>query len=131
MTQTAQNETRLDSGFTLLEVMASVVIIGVAMAVIMTDKNETVQRVGITNNMRKATMLAQQKISEITLGLETAVSGTFESHEAYSWKVVEETGDVLEGESPAGSTEMIAVTVTYPSGSGRGEVTLTARRSGG
>jgi hypothetical protein len=111
--------------------MASVVIIGVAMAVIMTDKNETVQRVGITSNMRKATMLAQQKINEITLGLETGVSGTFEEHEAYSWKVVEETGDVLEGEEQAGSAEMIAVTVTYPSGSGQGEVTLTARRSGG
>jgi general secretion pathway protein I len=128
MTNTEHREKRQEAGFTILEVMASVVIIGVAMTVIMTDRNETVQRVGITNNMRKATMLAQQKVSEITLGLEADSSGSFEEHEAYSWKVVEETGDVLEGDNPAGSAEMIAVTVTYPSGSGRGEVTLTARR---
>jgi len=120
-----------DGGFTLLEVMASVVIVGVAMAVIMTDRNETVQRVGITNNMRKATMLAQQKMSEIILGLETGSGGTFEDREAYSWRIVEQAGDGLDETGTAGSAQMIAVSVTYPRGKGQGEVTLSARRTGG
>jgi prepilin-type N-terminal cleavage/methylation domain-containing protein len=131
MTRTKHNDVGCDGGFTLLEVMASVVIIGVAMAAIMTDRNQTVQRVGITNNMRRATMLAQQKINEITLGLETALSGSFEGQEAFSWKVVEDAGEPLDEQSQPVPAGMISVSVTYPSGSGQGEVTLTAPAAGG
>ena len=120
-----------DAGFTLLEVMASVVIIGVAMTVIMTDRNESVRRVTVTDNMRTATMLANRKISEILLGMETGVSGDFEDCSGFDWKLVEGSQDILQGEDSSGSLQTITLTVTYPAGPSRAELTLNAYLRGG
>ncbi len=119
------------AGFTLLEVMASVVIIGVAMTAIMVEGNESVRRVAITNNMRTATMLAQQKMAEILLGTETNTGGEFEGHEKFSWKLEEATVVVLQEEQQAPSLRAVSLTVVYPAGPDEAELTLNAHLRGG
>jgi prepilin-type N-terminal cleavage/methylation domain-containing protein len=117
-------------GFTLLEIMASVVIIGVAMTVLMTDRNESVKRVVVTNNMRTATMLAQQKVNEILLGLEAGVAGEFEDYPGFSWQMTEGVTELLPEDGQTGTSESISLAVTYPTGPGQAEIKLNAHRRG-
>jgi prepilin-type N-terminal cleavage/methylation domain-containing protein len=124
-------QAKSSGGFTLLEVMASVVIIGVAMTVIMADRNESVRRVIVTDNMRTATILAQQKINEIALGLETGTSGDFEEHSGFSWSTEVVAADLLSEDSQPGSGEKFILTVTYPTGSGNAQVALSMHSWGG
>lgn len=119
-----------DGGFTLLEVMASVVIIGVAMTVLMTDRNDSIRRVNVTDSMRTATMLAQQKINEIILGMEAGTGGDFEGYNGFSWTLEEEQADVLEAENQNGGLEMITVVVTYPAGPHEAQLRLSAHPGG-
>lgn len=118
-------------GFTLLEVMASVVIIGVAMTVIMTDRNESVRRVVVTDNMRTATMLAQQKTGEILLGLENSTGGEFEEYPGFSWSIEEASSDMMQEDSQPGTGEGITLEVTYPTGPGQAQVVLNMLRKEG
>ena len=77
------------SGFTLLEVLAAVLIVGTALSVLVLERNRTVSRVGDTDRLRLATLLAQDKMGELILGEETGGSGSFENYEAFTWEVVE------------------------------------------
>ena len=120
-----------EGGFTLLEVMASVVIIGVAMTVIMTDRNDSVRRVAVTDCMRTATMLAQRKAAEITLGMEANTSGEFEEYEGFSWRLEDSTTEIMQGEQPSGSLTRTSLVVTYPAGPARAEVSLSLHMKGG
>ena len=121
---------RLEAGFTLLEVLAAVVIIGVALTVVMVDRNESVKRVALTENYRTATMLAQQKLSEVLLGLEGGTAGEFEEYGNFSWKLLDGSEDFLQGER-AGSLSAVTLTVTYPAGGDEAQVTLVAHRREG
>jgi prepilin-type N-terminal cleavage/methylation domain-containing protein len=120
-----------NDGFTLLEVMASVVIIGVAMTVVMTDRNESVRRVAITENMRTATMLAQQKMSEIVLGTESGTSGDFEDYAGFSWEIEQSSEDMLQENGQTASLNGIVLVVAYPAGMGHAELKLNMHFAGG
>ena len=125
------NTAAKEAGFTLLEVMASVVIIGVAMTVIMTDRNDSVRRVAITDCMRTATMLAQQKVAEIILGMEANTSGEFEDYEGFSWRLEDSTTEIMQGEEQSGTLNKTSLVVTYPAGPAQAQLTLSLHQKGG
>ncbi len=111
--------------------MASVVIIGVAMTVIMTDRNDSVRRVAVTDCMRTATMLAQQKMAEIVLGMEAGASGDFEGYKGFSWRLEDTTTQVMQGEEQSGTLDKTSLIVTYPAGPAQRELTLSVHLRGG
>jgi len=125
-TKINRESTIAESGFTLLEVMAAIVILGVSLTAIMTDRNESIRRVAVTDSMRTATMLAQQKMNEIVLGLEVASSGDFDGFANFSWRIEETGNDFKIGEEPIDGENWISLIVIYPVRETKAELILHA-----
>ncbi len=115
------------AGFTLLEVLASVVIAGTALTVLLLERNRTVQLVSETDAMRLAAMLASEKMGEIAVGTETAGSGTFQQREGYSWSVSESSAVLGSGPDQV-ACPLLELTVTYWGGKRSVTLKSIARR---
>jgi general secretion pathway protein I len=121
----ASNSPNRAQGFTLLEVLASVVIVGVALSVLVLERNRSVGRVGHTDRLRLATMLAQEKLNEILIGEEASGSGVFEDYSGFTWESVE--GSETFGDSDR-SVNLTVVEVTVSYDDGRRTVSVSAAR---
>jgi prepilin-type N-terminal cleavage/methylation domain-containing protein len=110
--------------FTLLEVMAALAITSIALTVLLVERNVSVRRTARTNDRRVALQLAEEKIHEIVLGLETGGSGTFDDRPGFRW-TSEEGAESAEVEG-AGTVFLrtISVTVFFPLQTAEDKVTL-------
>ena len=75
-------------GFTLLEVLVAVVIMGSTLAVLLGAVNRNLVLASDSKNLSIARMLAQNKISEIELGgypSDTEEEGQFEDFPEFKW----------------------------------------------
>jgi type II secretion system protein I len=85
-----KHESKRDKGFTLLEVIIAVAIMGASMAILLGSVNRNLVVASKSKNQSIAYSLAQQKIGEIELqgypqvGLD---QGTFEEFPGFNWYV--------------------------------------------
>ena len=82
-----QNENRY-SGFTLLEVLIAVVILGSSLAVLLSSVNRNLIQASDSKNLSIARMLGQNMMSEIELGGYpelTEEEGEFEGYPGFKW----------------------------------------------
>lgn len=103
---------RHDNGFTLLEVMIALAIVGIVLVTLIGLETRTIQLAERQERVTQATLLAQEKMTEIETGAQSLIGvegreGTFEEpYELYRW--------TLELEStPLPAIEMVTVTVAW------------------
>ncbi len=87
-----------ERGFTLLEVMAAVVILSIALMALLRANNQSLVLKSSAQNLSTATLLAREKFSEINLdpaSLEESEKGDFgEGFPNWHWELVSEETDV-------------------------------------
>jgi len=87
-----------EDGFTLLEVMAAVVILSIALVSLLHANNQSVLLKGRAQNVTTATLLAREKLSEILIdpsSLEESQNGDFGDRFPYwRWEVTAEDEDL-------------------------------------
>ena len=115
---------RRDDGFTLLEVMIALAIVGIALVTLLGLETRTIQLAETQQRVTQATLLAQEKMTEIETGDYLAGlaerEGQFaEPFELYSWSVALEP-------TPLPAIEMITVTVAWGEESRNEAVDLTS-----
>jgi serine O-acetyltransferase len=85
-------------GFTLLEVMAAVVILSIALVSLLQANNQSILLKGRAQNVTTATLLAREKLSEIRAdpeGLEETQSGDFgDRFPFWRWEATAEEEDI-------------------------------------
>ena len=113
-------------GFTLLEVMAALAVVALALTVLLVERNLAVQRTSRTNDRRAALHLAEEKLNEIVLGLETGASGEFTDPPGFRWSVEERIETVVAEDPGGGYLRRIEVTVFFPLRTAEDKVTLVA-----
>ena len=116
------------AGFTLMEVMLALVILGVGLTAITQSVMMVMRSSGLTARYTQATILAQNKMEEVLARAEPPKSeekGEFEDHPGMAWKIVPE-------KSAIENLAQIRVLVTFsaPGGTRTVEyVTLMANRT--
>ena len=85
------SRTHPKSGFTLIEVMAAVLIIAIVLIALLIEKGRSFKNTLVTHNHRIALMLATSKMEELKSGIETQSTGEFEEHSGFSWKLEQES----------------------------------------
>ena len=87
-----------EEGFTLLEVMAAVVILSIALVSLLQANNQSILLKGRAQNVTTATLLAREKLSEILIdpdSLEESQTGDFGDRFPYwHWEVTAEDEEV-------------------------------------
>ena len=81
---------RSDRGFTLIEVLAALLIAAVAITYLIQSETTSVHTANVTRDLRSATLLANAKLGEIIAGAENAASGDFEERENWRWEAFRE-----------------------------------------
>jgi general secretion pathway protein I len=142
------------SGFTVMEVMAAVVILAIAVMSLLRANNQTLLLKTNAQNITLATLLAQEKLSEIyvdpTVIEETAEGDFGERFPYWRWTLTNEEVDIPfdfsalqeteEPGAPGGPTggqsalqdaeppivQKMALTIFWPEGIGEGEFTIIA-----
>ncbi len=104
-------------GFTLLEVLAALLIAAVAITYLIQSETASLRMANMTRDLRHATLLGNAKLQELAAGLENRTAGEFEERDGWAWGISRE--QVPEGFG----TERIVLTVHY-SATGK-ERTLT------
>lgn len=114
-----------DRGFTLLEVMIALAIIGIALVTLLGLETRTIQLAERQQRVTQATLLAQEKMTEIEIGEQSrSVLGEseelFESpFDLYRWSVTSEP-------TPLPAIEMVTVTVAWGKAGSTEQVELTS-----
>ena len=114
-----------DRGFTLLEVMIALAIIGIALVTLLGLETRTIQLAERQQRVTQATLLAQEKMTEIEIGEQSrSVLGEseelFESpFDLYRWSVTTEP-------TPLPAIEMVTVTVAWGKAGSTEQVELTS-----
>ena len=114
-----------DRGFTLLEVMIALAIIGIALVTLLGLETRTIQLAERQQRVTQATLLAQEKMTEIEIGEQSrSVLGEreelFESpFDLYRWSIATEP-------TPLPAIEMVTVTVTWGKAGSTEQVELTS-----
>jgi type II secretion system protein I len=72
------------AAFTLLEVLAALAIAAGALAYLLVAETDGIRKASGTREQRSAAMLAEQKLEEISAGIEKEDSGSFDGTE-FSW----------------------------------------------
>ena len=104
---------RKDSGFTLLEIMIALAIVGIAMVSLLGLANRSIQVHDRLQRITEATFLAQQLMAETEVKanngslIKTETQGVF-SHpnESFHWRVIY-------NDTPLPSVQMVTVTVFW------------------
>ena len=94
-------------GFTLLEVMAALLIAAVAITYLLESQIAGIRLANATRELREATVRAKAKMQELAAGIENAEAGGFEERELWAWEARRE--EVPEALGMA----KIVLTVTY------------------
>ena len=81
---------RSERGFTLLEVLAALMVAGVALTCILEIEVQAQRNAGRARALRRAAALAESKLQEVLSGLEPASSGDFPGMEGWTWSVSRE-----------------------------------------
>jgi len=102
-------ESGSQAGFTLIEVLAALLISAVALTYLLQSETASVRMASRTQELRQATILGSAKLQELIAGVETADSGDFEAREGWSWEAGRES---FEG---GFGTERVVLTVYYTS----------------
>ncbi len=88
----SRRRTPANSGFTLLEVMVALSIVGIALVVMLGLAQRSILVNDRLQHMTRATLLAKQKMAEIENGISSGLDqnkGDFtEPNQAYSWRRV-------------------------------------------
>ena len=112
-------------GFTLLEVLVAVAILGVVASTLMMIRNNAVVQSEMAYNMRIASTLARQKLHEIVIGgrppVEGSESGRFDDFDGFSYTV-----DVSTRPVGVGTAREVRLTVEYPTTAGPQELVLVS-----
>ncbi|HPY74139.1 MAG: prepilin-type N-terminal cleavage/methylation domain-containing protein [Planctomycetes bacterium] len=76
-----------NKGFTLLEVMVALSILALATTTLIVVRNNGISQAADSKEQRRLTALLEQKIGELTIGLEKRKGGVFEEpgYENYIW----------------------------------------------
>ena len=94
----SKNADPSEHGFTLLEVMAAVVILSIALVSLLQANNQSILLKSRAQNVTTATLLAREKLSEIRVdpeGLEETQSGDFgDRFPSWRWEVTAEEEEV-------------------------------------
>lgn len=109
---------RTVAGFTMLEVLAALLIAATAVVYVVASETRSIRTAAETKLYRAASMLAEQKMAEISSGVETGVSGAFEDMSGFRWEV---SSMPWEG---GGDLRVVVVVVAYPTPDGPGSVDL-------
>ncbi len=116
-----------DNGFTLLEVMIALAIVGIALVTLLGLETRTIQLAETQQRVTQATLLAQEKMTEIEIETGAqALSGIGEHEgqftapfELYRWSVALEP-------TPLPAIEMVTVTVAWGQAARNEAVDLTS-----
>ncbi len=114
-----------DNGFTLLEVMIALAIVGIALVTLIGLETRTVQLAERQQRVTQATLLAQEKMTEIETGGQALSGlggrdGLFEEpFELYRWAVALEP-------TPLPSIEMVTVSVAWGNENSNEQVDLAS-----
>ena len=101
-----------DNGFTLLEVMIALAIVGIALVVLLGLETRTIKLAESQQRVTQATLLAQEKMTEIEAGalvpsgLDGSEGQFAPPFELYRWVVAQES-------TPLPAIEMVTVTVAW------------------
>jgi len=109
---------RAAEGFTLLEVLAALLIAAVTLTFLIQSETRSLQISNEARDLREATLLAAAKLQELIAGAESAASGSIEGREGWNWEAAREP--VPDGYG----TDRIVVTVAYVTGIRPRTVTL-------
>jgi general secretion pathway protein I len=121
---------RLASGFTLVEVLAAMIILGIVLPVAMRGVSLSLAAASNAKHLTEASQLADQKLSEVTLTgdwQQSGLGGDFTpDHPDYHWTVQSEQRDYGLSEVRVRVTwmqrgqerEFIASTLVYDTGAG-------------
>lgn len=130
----AARRRRARGGFSLLELLAALVILSVALVSLGAAVSQGIGAAGESINQRAAREACRAKLEGLVAGLEQSDSGSVENHEAFTWSATRE--EKLAGASDQLTEKYIVLTVTvkFPSeraaatadaGAGTGTVKLT------
>jgi general secretion pathway protein I len=114
-----------DNGFTLLEVLIALAIVGIAVVTLFGRVTKTILLAERQQRVTQATLLAQGKMTEIEIGAQSLSGiggreGQFaEPFELYNWSVVLEP-------TPLPAIEMVTVTVAWGDQNRNEQVDLTS-----
>jgi len=115
---------RGERGFTLIEVMAALAVLGTGLLMVLLARNETARRAGEAENLLMAVRLAEQRLGEFDVfGYPPSGSGgTFPEARNFSWAVnVQQVSLAMKA-----SVFRVDLAVTYPRYSARhGVLTVT------
>lgn len=75
------------SGFSLIEVMVALAILAVGITPLLIVRNNSIQDAVKASDLRRISILLQQKLGEIAIGLEKTNGGTFpeEGYRNFTW----------------------------------------------
>ena len=96
-------------GFTLLEVMAALMIAGVSLTWLLQSQSSSIEGAGRTRDLRQATLLAGAKLRELAAGIEQSPAGELEERPGWRWEVLREAVEGVAG------VERLVLTLTYTS----------------
>ena len=103
----------MNRGFTLIEVLVTLVILGTVLAVVAQGFTMAGRATGNAAQESLAVMLADQKMTELETGETSLVqgdSGEFEEHEGFQYEIETEVDEENEG------LYEVSVTITYQDG---------------
>ncbi len=121
MARTTDPGSRRDRGFTFLELLIAVAILGTAFTVLLSAHATAIRQEGRARSLMRATLLARQVLTETEIAHELPVGtqeGEFgDGFEGFAWKRrVEDT------EFPR--LRQVTIQVTWPAGSGAASTEL-------
>ncbi len=114
----AERRKRNRGGFTLLEVLAALMVAGVALTCLVEIEVQGQRNAGRARAFRRAVTLARSKLQEVVAGLEPESSGEFEGMEGWTWSVEKEPFPGRPG------LFRVVLEVRFPGGKGERKVKL-------
>ena len=89
-TRSFRKSRRSRRGFTLLEVLAALLIAGIMLTYLLQSETDSIRSANRTRDLRAATILAQAKLQELVAGIEGEGAGSFEDRPGWRWMATRE-----------------------------------------